>query len=140
MTTPAEMIAVFRSAGRKITPQRARVFQALADNPSHPTAESVYEAVVADVRTVSLKTVYTTLHEMAELGVLRSLDMGTGSRRFDPNVSDHHHLVCDECGSIADLDAEFPGVDLLPDNDHGFVVTAKEIVFRGRCHVCVAAG
>ena len=45
--------------------------------------------------TISLKTVYQTLHDLAELGEITSLDVGTGRTRFDPNVDHpHHHLVC----------------------------------------------
>ena len=47
------------------------------------------------METISLKTVYQTLHDLAELGEIASLDVGTGMTRFDPNVDDpHHHLVC----------------------------------------------
>ena len=58
---------------------------------------------------VSLKTVYQTLHDLAELGEISALDLGTGSARFDPNVeSSHHHLVCRSCGKVRDVDADFP--------------------------------
>ena len=51
-----------------------------------------------------LKTVYQTLHELAELGEIVSLDVGTGMTRFDPNVDEaHHHLVCRHCGKVRDL-------------------------------------
>lgn len=136
MRRPAELADTFRSTGRKVTPQRERIFRILHDNPTHPTAESVHAAVVADMPSVSLRTVYSTLHELAELGELRQLALGTGSTRFDPNVADHHHLVCDRCGSIQDLDADFPGVGLDADNPFGFEVESTQIVFRGRCLGC----
>ncbi len=138
MRSPHDLVAAFRASGRKVTPQRERIFGILHDNPSHPTAESVHAAVVVDMPSVSLRTVYSTLHDLAEMGELRQLELGTGSARFDPNVDDHHHLVCDSCGSVQDLDAEFPGVSVGPDNAFGFVVDATQIVFRGRCHACVA--
>ena len=136
MRTPDQLVTAFRSSGRKVTPQRERIFSILYDNPSHPSAEAVHAAVVADMPSVSLRTVYSTLHELAEMGELRQLDLGTGSARFDPNIGDHHHLVCDVCGAVQDLDAEFPGVDLEADNPYGFVVDATQIVFRGRCRRC----
>ena len=89
-------------SGRKVTPQRERIFRILHDNPTHPTAEAVHAAVVADMPIGEpASTVYSTLHELAEMGELRQLDLGTGSARFDPNVDDHHHLVCDRCGAVA---------------------------------------
>jgi Fe2+ or Zn2+ uptake regulation protein len=136
MRTPDELVTAFRASGRKVTPQRERIFRILHDDPSHPSAEAVHAAVVADMPSVSLRTVYATLHELAEMGELRQLDLGTGSARFDPNTGDHHHLVCDHCGAVQDIDAHFPGVDLESDNPYGFVVDATQIVFRGRCRSC----
>ena len=136
MRSPDQLVTAFRASGRKVTPQRERIFSILHDNPRHPTAEAVHAAVVADMPSVSLRTVYSTLHELAEMGELRQIELGTGSARFDPNVVDHHHLVCDVCGAVQDLDTEFPGVALGSDNPYGFVVDATEIVFRGRCRQC----
>ena len=136
MRSPDQLVTAFRESGRKVTPQRERIFTILHDNPRHPSAEAVHAAVVADMPSVSLRTVYATLHELAEMGELRQIELGTGSTRFDPNVTDHHHLVCDGCGSVQDIDARFPGVVLAADNPYGFVVDATEIVFRGRCQQC----
>lgn len=136
MRSPDQLVAAFRASGRKVTPQRERIFRVLHDDPTHPTADAVHAAVVADMPSVSLKTVYSTLHELTEMGELRQIRLGTGSTRFDTNVVDHHHLVCDECGGVQDLDAEFPGVSLEPDNDFGFAVDTTEITFRGRCRDC----
>ena len=63
------------------------------------------------METISLKTVYQTLYDLAELGEIATLDVGTGMTRFDPNVDDpHHHLVCRSCGSVRDLVAAFPAL------------------------------
>ena len=51
------------------------------------------------METISLKTVYQTLNELAALGEVAALDVGTGTTRFDPNVEEcHHHLVCSLAG------------------------------------------
>src|SRR3546814_10947595 len=80
--------------------------------------------------TISLRTVYQTLNDLAAMGELNALDLGTGSTRFDPTVEPHHHMVCDSCGRIVDVHAEPP---VLPpvDGEGGFTVTAHAIVFRG---------
>ncbi len=129
-------MAAFRRSGRKVTPQRERIFGVLHENPTHPTAEAVHARVIEDMPSVSLRTVYSTLHELADMGELVQIQLGTGSARFDPNVTDHHHLVCDRCGSVQDLDTRFPDVALAADNDYGFEVDHTEIVFRGRCRSC----
>jgi Fe2+ or Zn2+ uptake regulation protein len=92
------------------------------------------------METISLKTVYQTLYDLAELGEILSLDVGTGMTRFDPNVDDpHHHLVCRECGRVRDLVAAFPELQIPKGAELGFQVGSAEIVFRGLCPECQPA-
>ncbi len=136
MKSPAELTDLFRVRGLKVTPQREAVFRALHGNEVHPTAESVHGAVTAEMPMVSLRTVYQVLNDLAAMGELRQLDLGTGSSRFDPNVDAHHHLVCTGCGKVRDLTVEFPGVHVPPGTEQGFTVDSAEVVFRGRCDEC----
>ena len=139
MRPPTELTEIFRSQGLKVTPQRQAIFRALHTSSVHPTADTVYDTVRAEMPTISLRTVYQTLNDLAAMGELHVADLGTGSARFDPNTSPHHHLVCTSCGRVDDLDADFPGVAIPADNALGFEVTTTEIVFRGRCGDCAAA-
>jgi Fe2+ or Zn2+ uptake regulation protein len=138
---------LFRANGRKITAQRQCIFRALEGDVTHPSAEKVYEKVRTEMPNVSLKTVYQTLHDLAELGEISALDLGTGSARFDPNVeSIHHQVVCRSCGKVRDVDADFPGLHMpsgaapgfnVPGfNVPGFNVLSAEVVFRGLCDEC----
>lgn len=136
MKTPAELTELFRERGLKVTPQRQCIFRLLHGNGAHPTAESVFEAARSEMPTISLKTVYQTLNDLAEMGEIQALDLGTGSGRFDPNVDAHHHLVCERCGKVRDLYAEFPGVRVPRGRTLGFAVRVAEVVFRGLCDDC----
>lgn len=136
MRSPSDLADAFRSSGRKLTPQRERIFRVLHENPSHPTAEAVHAEVVADMPSVSLRTVYATLHELAAMGEVVQLDLGTGSSRFDPNLSDHHHLVCGACGRVQDVDLPAPRFELDAAVAQGFRVDTTQIVLRGRCTTC----
>jgi Fe2+ or Zn2+ uptake regulation protein len=88
--------------------------------------------------TISLKTVYQTLNDLSEMGELQLLDLGTGAARFDPNVDVHHHLVCEGCGKVRDLYADFTEVKVPRGRDQGFRVRGAEVVFRGLCDQCQA--
>ncbi len=137
MKSAAELTDLFRSTGRKVTPQRQCIFRILQGDETHPSAEAVHAAASREMPTISLKTVYQTLHDLAELGEISSLDVGTGMIRFDPNVDDtHHHLVCRRCGSVRDLVADFPDLRIPTGADLGFEVGSAEIVFRGLCPEC----
>jgi len=137
MQSPEALTDLFRTNGRKITAQRQCIFRALEEDVTHPSAERVHEKVRRDMPNVSLKTVYKTLNELAELGAISVLDVGTGSVRFDPNVeTTHHHLVCRSCGKVRDLAADFPDLTVSRRAAQGFAVDSAEVVFRGRCDEC----
>jgi len=139
MRSPAELTRLFRASGRKVTPQRQCIFRALQGEEGHPTAERVHAVVRAEMETVSLKTVYQTLHDLVCLGEVVALDVGTGAIRYDPNAErPHHHLVCRSCGRIRDLVVDFPAVELPASLLHGYDVERREVVFRGLCGDCRA--
>lgn len=108
----------------------------LSGNAFHPTAEAVFAEARKRMPTMSLKTVYQTLNDLAEMGEIQSLDLGTGSSRFDPNVDPHHHLVCTRCGKVRDLYADFGFLQVPVQQRQGFAVGSAEVVFRGLCGAC----
>lgn len=137
MRSTEELTELFRAQGRKVTPQRQRIFGVLQGDVTHPSAEAVYERVRPEMPTISLKTVYQTLNDLAELGEVAALDLGTGSVRFDPNVEiAHQHLVCLSCGKVRDVTVEVKGLSVPPGEVQGYEVHSAEVVFRGLCGQC----
>lgn len=134
------MVELFRRRGLKVTPQRECIFEVLWGSDHHPTAESVYAEARTRMPTMSLRTVYQTLNDLASMGELSQLDLGTGSTRFDPNTDVHHHLVCTSCGRVRDLYADFGAISVPPEDAQGFAVGATEVVFRGMCEECQNPG
>lgn len=130
------MVKLFRERGLKVTPQRVCIFEVLWGVETHPTAEAVYAEARTRMPTMSLKTVYQTLNDLALMGQIQQLDVGTGSSRFDPNVDSHHHLVCNRCGKVRDLYADYTSVAVPPGATQGFTVGPAEVVFRGLCQTC----
>ena len=133
--SPSELTDTFRANGLKVTPQRQLLFRLMHDNVGHPTAEALYADASAQMPGISLRTVYQTLSDLAAMGELRSIDLGTGATRFDPNTDDHHHVVCDRCGDVRDVYVS--GADGLPvDGLDGFEVREASILFKGVCPRC----
>ncbi len=131
-----ELAERLRALGMKVTPQRELILRIVAGNTSHPTAESVFSAARAQMPMISLKTVYQTLNDLAQAGEIRTIDIGSGAARFDPNTGEHHHAVCDTCATIVDVDlAAVPDLDAR----HGFTVNDIDVTFRGICASCAAA-
>ena len=137
MKSTAELTTLFREQGYRVTPQRQAIFGLLHGNDAHPTVESLFDRARKQMTTISLKTVYQTVHDLAALGEVQLLDLGTGSLRVDPNVEDdHHHLVCTSCGRVRDLPVEFAGLHVPSRYRRGFTVDAVQVIFRGLCEDC----
>src|SRR6201992_3981981 len=111
MKTCDELTTLFRERGLRVTPQRQVIFRLLHGDDEPPTGGALYERAQSEMPTMSLKTVYQTVHDLEALGEVDVLDLGTGSLRVDPNVEDeHHHLVCTSCGRVRDVPVEFDGL------------------------------
>jgi Fe2+ or Zn2+ uptake regulation protein len=135
--SPDELTEIFRAKGLKMTPQRQCIFRVLHRMAGvHPTAEAVHAAVVEELPTVSLKTVYQTLNDLSGMGELHHIDLGTGSGRFDTTLDAHQHFVCERCGRVWDVHGDFTGVRMPDDQSPGFRVSSTDIVFRGQCENC----
>ena len=139
MKTVDQLTELFRQQGLRVTPQRQAIFGLLHGDDRHPTVESIYDAARAQMPTISLKTVYQTVNDLAAMGEVVLLDLGTGSSRVDPNIEDeHHHLICTRCGKVRDVPLDLPDVRLPPRYGRGFSVSAVEVNFRGLCDECAA--
>jgi Fe2+ or Zn2+ uptake regulation protein len=138
MKSSDELTTLFRDRGLRVTPQRQAIFGLLSGNDRHPTVDSLHEAARAVMPTISLKTVYQTVHDLEALGQVSLLDLGTGSVRVDPNVeTDHHHVVCSSCGLVHAVElAEVP--KLPPGYREEFRSEAVDVIFRGVCNDCSA--
>jgi Fe2+ or Zn2+ uptake regulation protein len=136
--SPSELAEAFRSNGLKLTPQRKLLFQLLDGNQRHPTADELFAEASSRMPGISLRTVYQTLNDLVAMGELSSHSLGGGAVRFDPNTSEHHHLVCTRCRSahdvaVSNLDAlEFDGGD-------DFRIERTTVVFDGLCARCTGS-
>lgn len=133
--SPEQLVERFRSEGLKITPQRQLLFSLLHENAEHPTAEALFTTASAQMPGISLRTVYQTLTDLTEMGELSQVTLDGGAIRFDPNLTDHHHAVCDKCGAIADVSINhLDAVSITGLND--FSPSSTSVVFHGTCARC----
>jgi Fur family peroxide stress response transcriptional regulator len=141
----------------KLTPQRLAIVRELAADPTHPTAQELYERLRPSMPSMSFATVYNTLDALAARGLCSVRALSPGASRFDPNMKPHDHLVCDECGAVRDLvpqrekrarrsisrgaDGSSGGGEGAVDRAlaMGFVVRSVEQIYRGLCAACASA-
>jgi Fe2+ or Zn2+ uptake regulation protein len=137
MKAVEELTERFRERGLRVTPQRQAIFRLLHGDVSHPTVETLYERARDDMPTISLKTVYQTVHDLESMGELELIHVGTGSIRVDPNVEHaHHHLICTVCGSVRDVLVDVRDLRLPARDRRGFTIADVEVHFRGVCDQC----
>ena len=119
----------------KRTPQRLAILEYLEGNTSHPSAEDIYRAVSKKYHSMSFATVYNTLNMLAKAGTIRELTIDPVRKRFDPDISQHHHLMCVLCGKIVDISAGLT-VDLPENLAEDFDVLGSHVEFYGHCASC----
>jgi len=138
------MLRDLKRAGLKATPQRIAIVRQFADDPSHPTAQDLFERLRPAFPSMSFATVYNTLDALARAslaGIVRLPGKRGDAARFDPNTSAHHHAVCDRCGAVVDIAAGTlqpspAAVRKLRRSAPGFSVHAVERIYRGLCAKC----
>ncbi|WP_437977272.1 transcriptional repressor [Sorangium sp. So ce295] len=144
-TRIASMLACVRASGLKLTPQRLAIVRELAADPTHPTAQELFERLRPALPTMSFATVYNTLDALASAGLCAALSLSPGASRFDPNMAAHHHAVCDRCGLVRDVPCEPPDPSAERSDEiapaplaaaPGFEVRAVERIYRGLCAAC----
>ena len=120
-----------------MTVQRRTVFEELSGRRDHPTADQVYEAVHRRLPSLSRTTVYRVLETLVETGFARKVHHPDAVVRFDPSTGRHHHLVCESCGNLVDLDdSVVPRVPIPEAEGTGFEIRDYSVSFNGLCRNC----
>jgi Fe2+ or Zn2+ uptake regulation protein len=111
----------------------------MRDHGGHLTADDVHELVEQSLPGVTQQTVYSTLALLTELGVARRVAAPGASARFEARVDDHHHMVCQRCGAIEDVDARVALARAVgAARDAGFVPESAGVTVLGLCAACAA--
>ncbi len=124
-----------RDVGLRPTRQRLALSKLLFENGDrHVTAEQLHaQAMDVGVR-VSLATIYNTLHQFTEAGLLREVVVEPGRSYFDTNTSDHHHFFYEESGELEDISSDDLIVSQIPDPPKGASVDRIDVTVRLRRH------
>ena len=125
--------AMLRQVGLRPTRQRMALGWILfAKGDRHLTAEMLYEEATKVKVPVSLATVYNTLHQFTEVGLLRQVAVDGSKTYFDTNVSDHHHFFVEGENALVDIPNAEVMLDKLPHAPRGYEVARVDVVVRLR--------
>ena len=121
-----------RAAGLRPTRQRVALAAILfGRGHRHIAAEELHEEAVAANVPVSLATVYNTLHQFTEAGLLREVAINGARTYFDTNVSDHHHFFVEGENRLIDVESPI-AIDNIPEPPPGMEMASVEVIVRVR--------
>ena len=125
--------AKLREVGLRPTRQRMALGWILfAKGDRHVTAEMLYEEANHAKVPVSLATVYNTLHQFTEVGLLRQVAIEGSKAYFDTNNSAHHHFFMDDKNDLMDIPAADVTVGKVPTPPEGYEIAHIDVVVRLR--------
>ena len=138
MKQPLDIIGKLSEQGYRLTPQRMMVLAAIEGSDDHISAEEIYAQVITKYPHVNISTVYRTLELLKRLGLVTETDLGGGRVRYHPaDKGHHHHLVCQECGKIIDLDESvLSSLRSTLLREYQFSADLRHLAIFGRCAKC----
>jgi len=135
---PRDIASKLSELGYRLTPQRMMILSAIENSDDHISAEEIYAQVMAKYPKVNISTVYRTLELLKRLGLVTETDLGGGRVRYHPaEKGHHHHLVCQECGAIIDLDESLlTSLKSALFREYKFSADLRHLAIFGRCVNC----
>ena len=123
---------------KRNTLQKRIVSDVFCSMNNHPSAGMVYEAVAKEYPGISKATVYRLLAEAADEGKIQRLKLTDANDRYDVTLGKHYHVVCRECGHVADVATKVDdeGIALNAVGYEGFTVESCHVEFVGICEKC----
>ena len=119
------------AAGLRPTRQRLALAKLLFDKGDcHLTAEQLHNAARDAEVKISLATVYNTLHQFKDVGIIREVVVEAGRSYFDTNVSAHHHFFNETTSELSDVPHGFLSVDNLPTPPIGTSLESVDVILR----------
>jgi|ERR1700712_4016795 Fur family ferric uptake transcriptional regulator len=126
-----------RDVALRATSGRVAVLRALDSSP-HSTAETVFELISGDLPGTSTQAVYMVLNDLTRAKLIRRFEPAGSAALYERRIGDnHHHLVCDACGAVQDVDCVVGRAPCLsPSDGMGFQIREAEVTFWGLCTQC----
>ena len=133
MLTMSEIATLFDKAGLRQTRQRTHLAKILfqAEN-RHFTAEQLHKEARTAGGTISLATIYNTLHQFRTAGLLRQVIVEPGKVYFDTNTEPHHHFYIEDDGELLDVERSEIEISTLPEIPKDCAIQETDVIIRLR--------
>lgn len=133
-----QMLEALRDSGCRITDPRRAVVQVLAEGHQHLNHTELLERAQQRHAAIGRATVYRTVELMVELGLIHVTYLGDAGQRFViPIHGHHHHMVCNECGAVTDVEeCHFSSALAAISRETGFAIDSHLVELYGLCPAC----
>ncbi|WP_180898071.1 iron response transcriptional regulator IrrA [Martelella soudanensis] len=122
-----------RESGLRPTRQRVALAELLfAKGDRHLTVEELHDEATEAGVPVSLATVYNTLHQFTNAGMIRVLAVEGARTYFDTNTSDHHHFFIEGENQVVDMPESSISLTGMPTPPEGMEIAHIDVVVRLR--------
>lgn len=127
-----------RSMGYKLTGQRRLIIEVFEDNPSHYTAQEVFEKARQKNSSINFSTIYRNLELLCKLDIINKLNITSGISHFElKDVKHHHHIICLGCGAMKKVDiCPYNKLNKSKLDELGFVPIEHKFEIYGYCKKC----
>ncbi len=135
---PREKHKIIKSAGLRMTNQRALILDIISQSPGHLDADEVYRLARQRQPNISLSTVYRNLQALKKLDLVQELHFDESHHHYEAKQSmEHHHLVCLGCGKVVEFGCGLSRKMMQEiARKKGFEVTGVEVHMTGYCSKC----
>lgn len=121
----------------KSTPARLAVLQYLDEQKKPLSAESIGEHLRKEHSQADRVTIYRILESFYKKGLVNRLEFHEGKYRYELSGDDHHHLICERCGSIEDIsDCVIKEMEESITSEKKFLIKNHQLEFFGVCRRC----
>src|ERR1700680_266501 len=128
-----DVLALLREVKLRPTRQRMSLgWMLFGKGDRHLTAEMLYEEATKAKVPVSLATVYNTLHQFTEVGLLRQVAVDGSKTYFDTNATEHHHFFVEGENALVDIPGAEVVVGKMPTAPEGYEIARIDVVVRLR--------
>jgi Fe2+ or Zn2+ uptake regulation protein len=139
--TVDEVMGRLRAGGGRATSARRALLHVLFEARCHMSADQIAHAVHERLPDVHMSTVYRNLEELQRLGVVAHTHLGHGAATYELASVAHAHVICEDCGALAELPDEFfRGLAEAAEARLGFSIDPHHFAILGRCTACKQTG
>ncbi|WP_422678808.1 Fur family transcriptional regulator [Clostridium thermosuccinogenes] len=130
-----ELTEKLKSKNIRLSHQRLKVLEYVAEHRTHPTVDQVYSDLHREIPTLSKTTVYNTLNALMDAGLVKVITIEDNETRYDIVTENHGHFKCQNCGRIYDFKIDIDSFEAQDLKD--FKILDKDVYFKGICPHCI---